>query len=1047
MSSKVLEVKLRASDAMSAVFAKAGNSAKTMGDAVKRAGTDAKQGLSDLDDDAKRVGQSFQNLDLDMRKIGASAGIITAAFGLAGQSTRDHQRDIEALNRMYGELAAQGLLDFAEGMENLTNVTDDQAIAMANTMGTLVQNYDMSVAQIETLIARTADLAALKGKSYEEAAAMVQSAMRGEAEYAEQLGLTLNDAALGIDRMSKSTTDAQKAGVRFNAFLEQSAYASGYAEEAADGYYGKLVDLRDTLQDVTQDFMGAAGPMAEFGAFLGDNAVQAAALTLALGQLGSTAGMLNTAIGGNLLFKTGAAGLGIGALVVGTMAAMEAAWPDDERFHEFDEKFEATAQKAQKAIYATQAVGDQASADIGQFALDALVGADEAIARMVELNGHIAMNERAIAQGASDLIPETEQMREELAELQAIYGDATIAQEDYANGAIALNNILLNQGTGRQQALEELRELNEQFANHEISPDDYIKDLITIGSSLTTYDAIANKTIETNAALKESMESVFSGVGTIAGEVISDIEALGETSAKTIKNAGEVGKIAAEGLRSIGDVVEMGLFRVRKFWQPIIDQWEEVDRLTDQFTAKWEQTRMALTGPAEALSAGFTVVVSNTNAIASQSQAVADWAEELIKAEGVYSKLDELVNAGRISGTSGVFDDGSQYAQAQQAYNSIMEDNAAIQEHVLTIQAKQAPMLAQMESNLESYLAALANATPEEQAFALAMMDSTTAAQAFDLSMGILENRDVFGPMAEQVANLNPYIGEALVQMGLMTKTLDESTGTYVYELVAETETAQSQISILTEAIEALNKTFTIAFGIEVDTGPLDNIRDALNPWGGGSEETAGSSGLTVTVTADTSAATEAIDGVTSTTIPDKTAVILGDDTAAMAAIGDVENATIGDKTAVVLGDNRSAVSAINSVNNMAVYDKTMTINVITAYSSTGTPSIGARHGGVPGYAHGGIPVELAEAGRELLHFANGGVLPISDRGIYAIPEHTYVSPNNAVGNTTVAPTIQITIAGNVYGIDDLERQLAGAVSDAWVQAMRIHERSHGAVG
>ncbi len=175
----------------------------------------------------------------------------------------------------------------------------------------------------------------------------------------------------------------------------------------------------------------------------------------------------------------------------------------------------------------------------------------------------------------------------------------------------------------------------------------------------------------------------------------------------------------------------------------------------------------------------------------------------------------------------------------------------------------------------------------------------------------------------------------------------------------------------------------------EIDTS---SIWDSINPFGGGGTDSAA---VTIPVDADTTSAVTAIGDVTGMTIDDKTAVILGDNGAAVSAIDTVNTSTIDDKTLTVGADASAAYGAIDAVNNTPVYDKTMTINVVTAYSTIGTPSIGSRHGGIPGYARGGIVTELAEAGPELLHFASGGSVPIFDRGIYTVPPMTYVSPAN----------------------------------------------------
>lgn len=1005
MADKTLKVTINAKDGASAVFAKVGNSAQTMGDAISKSGDAASKSMQETARSAEDMQRTMEDAYRVGQELGRSMLVLAAAGVAGGKMFRDQQIALDTLERGYGS-AADELKRFADQMQDTTNFSNDQAIAAANLSRTLADNYGFTTGQIEALIARTADLAAAQGKDLGLAIQATTSAMRGEAEMAEQLGLTLNDHALGIDKLGKSTSEYEKSQIRLNAFMEQSNFATGVAAEQADTFYGKLVQLRDVTQDLTQDFGGFLGPLGELGAFMADNAVQVGAMTLALGQLGQTAGALNTLVGGNLIYKTGAAGLGVGVFAAGMLAAMEWAWPDDERFHDASVSFEADAQRIQKAIYATQAVGDQATADLGQFALDKLVEGDTAVDRMVQLSGQITMNERAIAQGATELTAETERMKAEYAALTAIYGDATVSQEQYAAGATALTAIMLNQGVGRQLAIDDLAELNAQYAAGEISVGQYVHDLALIGSQLMSYDQIANHTRETNEALAASFSTTFADIGKTVKDAAVAVADFADTSKRGAEEGRRASEGAAIGLRTVSTAAQIAQGKIDSFWQPIIQQWGRVDQLLEEFKTKWGETTTALNAPMQALSSGFSAVVGNTDAIAKQSQAVADWAENLIAAEGTYSKLDDLVNAGRISGQSGVFTGSSEYAQAQQAYNSIMEDNAAIQEHVLAIQAKQAPMLAEMESNLESYMGRLADATPEQQAFALAMMDSSTATQAFDLATGLIENRDVFGPMAESLANLNPYLGEALVQMGLMDKVYNDSTGTYEYHInVDGGETALSQTQQLTQAIEALNKTFTITLEVDAKTpSTAAGIAGLI-----GYDPSAGG-GLQIPVTADTSGFDADISAVTATEIPEKTAMILGDSSGADTAISNVNAAAIDTKTLTIGGEYSAAESAVNAVNNLTVNDKYMTIYATTVYSSIGTPGLGLRHGGIAGYAHGGIPVELAEAGSELLHFAGGGTMPIYNHGYYTVPPMTYVSPANT--RSTERASIVVDFSG-----------------------------------
>lgn len=142
-----------------------------------------------------------------------------------------------------------------------------------------------------------------------------------------------------------------------------------------------------------------------------------------------------------------------------------------------------------------------------------------------------------------------------------------------------------------------------------------------------------------------------------------------------------------------------------------------------------------------------------------------------------------------------------------------------------------------------------------------------------------------------------------------------------------------------------------------------------------------------------------------------------------------------GAETAIGLA--HSVANAINAIPTSKT--STITTNVVTAYSSTGSPSRGvsgaikeARLGGVvQELATGGVanyvPFYGAEGNRpELLHFANGGTAPIYTEGVYAVPPMTYVSPANANPGLSGGGDIYLSIPihGNVYGISDLTQQV-----------------------
>lgn len=129
----------------------------------------------------------------------------------------------------------------------------------------------------------------------------------------------------------------------------------------------------------------------------------------------------------------------------------------------------------------------------------------------------------------------------------------------------------------------------------------------------------------------------------------------------------------------------------------------------------------------------------------------------------------------------------------------------------------------------------------------------------------------------------------------------------------------------------------------------------------------------------------------------------MGDATSAdgmIAAMGALTGVSIGEPVVYALGNSTSAQNMIDA---MSAYDgATLATTYVDVVNRTRSIP-GDYLGGIAGYANGGMVVELAENGPEILHFASGGTALVPNRGIYEVPAATYVSPNNA-------------IAGNGYG-------------------------------
>jgi hypothetical protein len=311
MANTELLIKITAQDGASAAFKTVGTQAQQMGTQVEQAGKRSTTAMQ-----AMRAGAE------NYKRAGLALGASAASFA---RSARDQAQELRTLQRTYGD-AADGLRDFADELQRTTTYSNDAAIEAANTFGTLERNYGLTADQIQNLITVTADLAAANGIGLAEAAERVQAAIRGEAESAEMLGLTMNDAAIGLVGISANMTDAEKAAYRYNALLEQSAFATGAAGEAAETASGRVNQLLNEVEDAATGFMEFTGPVGGIVAGLSDASLQiglaaggfvelgrgAKAASDAMGLTAKASGVMKSATG-LLSAAVGPAGLALAA--------------------------------------------------------------------------------------------------------------------------------------------------------------------------------------------------------------------------------------------------------------------------------------------------------------------------------------------------------------------------------------------------------------------------------------------------------------------------------------------------------------------------------------------------------------------------------------------------------------------------------------------------------------------------------------------------------------------------------------------------------------
>lgn len=142
----------------------------------------------------------------------------------------------------------------------------------------MTKRLGFSAEQMEELVRRTADISAGR-VDLQQGIERVTSALRGEAEAAEYLGLTLNEnyvkawmeAHDAHGTAWKDLTDLEKAQVRYQVFLEQTAAFQGRAAESAKTFQGALMLLDKAVSDAVLNNEDLVEAVKDVAGFIRDN--------------------------------------------------------------------------------------------------------------------------------------------------------------------------------------------------------------------------------------------------------------------------------------------------------------------------------------------------------------------------------------------------------------------------------------------------------------------------------------------------------------------------------------------------------------------------------------------------------------------------------------------------------------------------------------------------------------------------------------------------------------------------------------------------------
>lgn len=1048
MSGPLQKIKVSADDAKGALQG-TGTTAKTTGDVIKKAGDEGSRSMDKLGDSAKTA-------EVDMRTLSAGVTLLGAGLTYAGVKAQEQERQMIALKASYGDAASE-MIRFAEELDNATIFSDDDIRAGELYFSTLVNNYDVTIDQVQELMRITADLASMRGTSFEDASSRVTSAIRGEAEAAEYLNLTMNQQAIDIEGVTLSMGNREAAQVRYNALLEQSAVYQGTASKIMDSSIGTTANWKDMVDDAAASVGGFIGPVGTLATGLSTLGLGVVGVSGSLSTMralpGAVAGgfsRMNTAVTGSTRAMS-ALSVALNPWVLGATAAVAVgyqlwdAYKEGERvINTLSSAYEnlgaiqnemlldgnaATAEYVNNLsvmMKTVESVADQRHKDLPTYFPDLLGMYDEQKATgfadyrdfLADLQGQMQINEEeavrlADAQGRLGIAFQDSRIDASAlsTEIESLFNrymtDASYTTDQFI---LDLETLSLNTAAYRKSA-EEAAEattglgaaikltntemqgwLSTILSLNEIDEDDsfitkllktlgtsegdrakvssFLSDVKSLYTSMNDVPgpdathaewvawvneadqgtlewrlriaeansamAAQSETIDgvtrTQRGLKESIEETTNAAMRAALGIVDYSDVAADLGAITREQADALRDLREEYEQLITDNLDR-LLAVAGYGDPL-SRWNLAGNATDMSLLAMNTSQAA-----SALDSVYRIAVTNTDAFAKQSESIQKWAEDLIGVQGEYSKLDDLVAAGRISGTSGVFTGDSEYAQAQRAFNDITRENAEIQEHVLTIQAKQAPLIRDQVVAMEDYMQQIADMPAQQQLIALGWMDTATAARAMELQtlavsaangeLGV-EGQATFEAMLNGILATTPELQAMASEWQWL---IDNGDGTFSVDWSSVTE-GKSEISRLIESIDAL----IVALGHVPPS-------------------------VTTTV--------ELVDNASSTL--------------------DYITSQLG------LLDGKAATTYIRTM-----YE---TYGTIPGYVG---PTM-FTGGYVGEYAAGGLLFRGGELGPEIAHFANGGTALLPRDGYYTAPSGTYISPNNAVSNNYGGITVDFT--------------------------------------
>ncbi len=223
---------------------------------IEAEGGDAKRVLGEVRGQLESLGSSAEEAGTRTKRAGgmissaltdiaSHAGLVAslgATFVMLSQKSEEWARTLYQTRQIFGQTAGQIIeksQEMAEAVDHVFSATEIQ-YAFGKIHDSL-ERYGLDIEKQTRIIERAMDIAAARGLNLRESIDRIESAMRGEAEASEYLGLTLNDTYMqnqaldgSLKNLWTTLSDGEKAQYRYLEFLRQSAKYAGAAKEATE---------------------------------------------------------------------------------------------------------------------------------------------------------------------------------------------------------------------------------------------------------------------------------------------------------------------------------------------------------------------------------------------------------------------------------------------------------------------------------------------------------------------------------------------------------------------------------------------------------------------------------------------------------------------------------------------------------------------------------------------------------------------------------------------------------------------------------------------